>query len=194
MDQVFDSKKAIIAIALVVMGLFLFQGISMAEGPILSRSGAIHVTDPAGVVSVINPTDPMPGVVSGSKVEVTGGSIEVAPAEGFIQLLVGGSVATVKAGDKVKVNFDAASRKAIFAVETGSIIVVTANTTTTLAGGQQAAISLDKAAGIATVESLAGDIETVTVGVKTAVSKGSIGQMSADSRTRNVHIENVQNG
>ncbi|MFH1799232.1 MAG: hypothetical protein ABH891_00095 [Candidatus Omnitrophota bacterium] len=194
MKRTFKNKKAILAVAFVLAGLFMFQGHLMAEGLILNRTGTLQVTDPAGVVSVINPTDPLPGIVSGSKVEVSSGLVEIAPSEGFIQLLVGGSVATVKAGDKVKVSFDPATGKADFAVDMGSIIIVTGNTTTTLGGGQQALISLDKVAGIATVESLAGDIETVTVGVKTMVLQGSTGQMSADAKTRNVHIENPTQG
>jgi hypothetical protein len=194
MKKIFENKKAILAVAFVLAGLFLFQGHLMAEGLILNRTGTLQVTDPAGVVSVIKPADPLPGIVSGSKVEVSSGVIEIAPSEGFIQLLVAGSVATVKAGDKVKVSLDPATGKADFAVDMGSILIVTGNTTTTLKANQQALITLDKVAGIATVESLAGDLETVTVGVKTVVLQGSTGQMSADAKTRNVHIENPTKG
>ncbi len=176
--------------ALVIAGLFLFQGSLMAAGPILSRTGTIQITNPDGTVLKVGSTDPLPEIASGSKVEVMDGTIEIAPTEGFIQLVVGGSVATVKAGDSIVASLDPATGKADFQTKAGSVNIVSGNTTTKLAEGQHALISLDKVAGIATVESLAGDIETVTVGVKTVVPQGAIGQMSADSATRNVHIEN----
>lgn len=178
--------------ALIITGLFLFQNDVMAAGPILSRTGTLQVTSPDGTILTISPTDPLPEIASGSKVEVVDGTIEIAPVEGFIQLVIGGSVATVKAGDSLTATLDPAIGKADFNVKTGPVNIVSGNTTVTLAAVQHALIALDKVAGIATVESLAGNIETLTVGVKSAVSQGAIGQMSADSATRNVHIESVQ--
>jgi hypothetical protein len=190
MKKTSEIKKGMILMALVVAGLFLFQGISMAEGPILSRTGTLQVTSPDGTVLTIGPTDPLSGIASGSKIGVLDGSIELAPSEGFIQLVIGGSVATVKAGDSIVASLDPATGKADFQTKAGSVNIVSGNTTTTLATGQHGLISLDKVAGIAAVESLAGDIETVTVGVKTVVLQGATGEMSADAKTRNVHIEN----
>lgn len=194
MKKTFESQKRMLVMVLFVAGLFLFQGSLMAEGPILSRTGILNVTSPDGTVSVINPADVLSAIPSGSKVELPGGSVEIAPTEGFIQLVVGGSVATIKVGDKVIVSFDPVTGKADFNVQAGQINIVSGNTTTALVAGQHALITLDKAAGIATVESIVGSIETVTVGVKTTVSQSAIGQTSADPTTRNVHIESVQNG
>ncbi len=178
--------------ALVLTGLFLFQSSLMAAGPILSRTGTLQITSPDGVVLTIGPTDPMPEIASGSKVEVVNGTIEIAPSTGFIQLVIGGSVATVKAGDSLVASLDPATGKADLQTKTGSVTIVSGNTTTTLAAGQHVKIALDKVAGIATVESIAGNIETVTVGVKATVPQGSTAQMSAVAATRNVHIESVQ--
>ena len=186
-----NSKKTIIAMALVVAGLFMFQGNSMADGPVLSHTGIINVTSPDGKVSVINPTDALPSIASGSKIELPGGSIEIAPTEGFVQLVTGGSVVTVKAGDKVTVAFDSVTGKADFNVQSGQISVVSGNTTTAIGAGQHAVSILDKAAGITTVESIAGSIETETVGVKATIPQGAIGKISANSKTRNIHIENA---
>ena len=192
MKRTSESQKRMLVMALAVMGLFLFQSSLMAEGPILSRTGTLQVTNPDGTVSVIGPTEALPSIASGSKVEVVNGSIEIAPSTGFIQLVIGGSVATVKAGDSVTATLDPATGKADFQVKKGQVKIVSGNTTTTLAAGQHALIALDKVAGIATVESIAGNIETVTVGVKSTVSQGCTGQMSADPKTRNVHVESVQ--
>jgi len=192
MKKTFKSKSTVFLMALVVAGLVLFQGSLIAGDPIVSRTGTLQVTSPDGTVQVIGPTDVMPDIVSGSKVEVLDGSVEIAPAEGFIQLVVGGSVATVKAGDDIVASLDPATGKADFDVKTGQVSIVTGNTTATVGAGQHALIGLDKATGIVAVESLAGSIETVTVGVKTVVLPGAIGEMSADAETRNVHIEGIE--
>ena len=164
----------------------------MAAGLILSHTGTIRVTKPDGVVLVIEPNQTLPDIPSGSRVEVLSGSLEIEPSEGFIQLVLGGSVATVKAGDSLSAAIDEKTGMANFKVNAGQVKVITGNTTTTIGAGQEAQVGIDKATGITTVRSITGEIETITVGVKAMVPEGAMIKIKADPKTRNVHIECVQ--
>lgn len=185
-------RRGCVFLALAALAIFFFQSSLMAKELILNRTGTIRVTKPDGVVLVIEPDQALPDIPSGSKVEVLNGSIEIEPSEGFIQLVLGGSVATVKAGDNVTASIDEKTAIPDFKVKTGRVNIITGNTATTLGVGQYAQVSLDKVTGITTVKSIAGAIETVTVGVKAVIPEGAIAKIRADAKTRNVYIESVE--
>lgn len=176
-------------LALAALTIFSLQSNLMAEGLILNHTGTIGVTKSDGVVLVIEPGQALPDIPSGSRVEVLNGGIEVEPVEGFIQLVLGGSVATVKAGDSLSASIDEKTGLADFKVKAGQVNIITGNTTTTIGAGQQVQVGLDKVTGITIVKSIVGQIETVTVGVKVLIPEGSIIKLKADAKTRNVHIE-----
>jgi len=179
-------------LVLAALVILFFQSSLMAQGLILNHTGTIRVTKPDGVVLVIEPGQALPDIPSGSRVEVLNGSIEIEPAEGFIQLVLGGSVATVKAGDSLSASIDEKTGIADFKVKTGQVNVITGNTTTTIGAGQQAQVGLDKVTGTTTVKSISGEIEAVTVGVKAVILEGAMAKIRADAKTRNVHIECVK--
>lgn len=185
-------RRGCVFLALAAVAIFFFQSSLIAQGLILNRTGTIRVTKPDGVVLVLEPSQALPDIPSGSKVEVLNGSIEIEPLEGFIQLVLGGSVATVKAGDNVSASIDEKTAIADFKIKTGQLNIITGNTTTTLGAGQHAQVGLDKVTGITTVKSIAGAIETVTVGVKAMIPEGAIAKIRADVKTRNVHINCVK--
>lgn len=187
----FFVRRGCVFLALAALAIFFFQSNLMAEGLIINCTGTIRVTKPDGKVLVIEPSQALPDIPSGSKVEVLNGSIEIEPAEGFIQLVLGGSVATVKAGDNITASIDEKTAIADFKVKTGQVNIVTGNTTTTLGAGRQAQVSFDKVTGITTVKSITGTIETVTVGVKAVISEGAIAKIRADAKTRTVHVESL---
>ncbi len=71
-------------------------------------------------------------------VEILDESMVVAPAEGFIQVIAGNSVATAGSGDRVTVSIDSATGMADFKVDAGEITVVSGNTTSTVKALQHA--------------------------------------------------------
>jgi hypothetical protein len=111
-------RRGCVFLALAALAIFFFQSSLMAQGLIINHTGTIRVTKPDGVVLVIEPGQALPDILSGSKVEVLNGSIEIEPAKGFIQLVLGGAVATVKAGDRVSASIDEKTGTADFKVNT----------------------------------------------------------------------------
>ena len=192
MKKIAENKKKILLIAVALLAITFFQSDLMAEGLVLNHTGTIRVTRPDGVVLMIEPGQALPDIPSGSRVEVLSGSIEIEPSEGFIQVVVGGSVATVKAGDNVSASIAPNTSASDLKVNKGQANIISGNTTIALSAGQHAQIGFDKVTGITTVKSIAGVIEAVTVGVKAVIPEGAIFKISADAKTRNVHVECVK--
>lgn len=185
-------RKGCVFLALAVLAVLFFQSDLMAEGLILNHTGTIKVTRPDGVVLMIEPGQALPDIPTGSRVEVLSGSLEIEPSEGFIQLVLGSSVATVKAGDSVSAAIDLETGMADFKTASGEVNIVTGNTTATVKAGQQALMSLDKTTGEVHIKSIIGVIQTVTVGVKTQVFEGGLAKISVNAKTRIVHIESFR--
>lgn len=185
-------KKVCILLIFLATTIFFFQDGLNAQTTILSRTGTIKITFPDNTVLVIGKDDALPDIPSGSRVEVISGSIDIGPSAGFIQVVVGDSVATVKAGDILSASIDEKTGIADFKVRTGQVNIITGNTTTTLGADRQAQVSFDKVTGITTVKSIAGAIETVTVGVKAMIPEGAIAKIKADAKIRSVHVESVK--
>jgi len=192
MATIAENKKKVILIAAALLAIVFFQSDLFAGGLVLNHTGTIKVTRPDGVVLMIEPGQALPDIPMGSRVEVRSGSIEIEPSEGFIQIVVGDSVATVKAGDSLSASIDPKTSISDFKVNKGQINVISRNTTIALNAGQHAQIGLDKDTGVTTVKSLAGVIEAITVGVKAVIPEGATFKMSADAKTRNVHVECVK--
>lgn len=184
-------RKTLILLMFVAIPIFFFQDMSIAASFILNRTGTIKITQPDGTVLTVNSKEPLPVIPSGSTVEVLYGSIDIAPAEGFIQVVVANSVATVKAGDRVTASIDPKTKMASFKSDSGKISIITGNTTAMVKAGQEALFSLDKRTGVVEVKSVNGTIETVTVGVKVSVSLGAVTMIKADPKTRNVYVKSV---
>ncbi|MCX5782229.1 MAG: hypothetical protein NT145_05945 [Elusimicrobia bacterium] len=194
MKKTSGNKKSVLLIALAALALFFFQSSLTAKDLILNRTGTISVTKPDGTVLVIEPHQVLPDIPSGSIIEVLNGGIKIEPSEGFIQIVLGGSVATVKAGDNITASIDPKTAMADFEVITGQVRIISRNTTIFINAGQRAQMSLNEAKGITTttVKSISGTIEAVTVGVKTILPRGTITNISADAKTRNIHIECIK--
>jgi len=175
----------------VVLFLFItaiFQAV-YAANIITHRTGAVKITKPDGTVLTVEKDGHLPDIPSGAVVEILDGGMDVTPAVGFIQVVAGNSVATVKTGDRVAVFIDSATGMARFKVYAGKINIVAVNTTVTVRTNQHVQIGLDERTGTAEVRSIKGVIETVTVGVKVSVPEGAIAKIRADARTRTVHVE-----
>jgi hypothetical protein len=184
-------KKVCILLIFLATTIFFFQGSLSAQTTILSRTGTIKITLPDSTVLVIGKDDALPDIPSGSKVEIISGSLDIGPSAGFIQLVVGDSVATVKAGDRVTASIDPATKMEGFKVSAGQIKIITGNTSTTVQTNQEVRISLDKRTGRTEVRSVKGDIETTTIGVKVMVRQGADALIDIDPKTRTVHVKSI---
>jgi uncharacterized cupin superfamily protein len=187
----FLLKRRCIFLALVALVNFFFQSSVSAKELILSRTGTISVATPDGIVLEIEPNQVLPDIPSGSKIEVLNGSIDIEPSEGFIQVVVGGSVATVKAGDKVTASIDPATKMGNFKVSAGQINIITGNTITAVQANQEVQIGLDKKTGRIEIKSIKGNIETTTIGVKVTVRQGADAIIKVNPNTRKVYVESV---
>ncbi len=186
-------KTGTISGVLVLFFVFsVFLQTAYAENIITNRTGTIKITNPDGTVLTVEKDESLPDIPSGAVVEILDGSMVVAPAKGFIQVVAGNSAATVKAGDRVLVSIDSATGMADFKVNAGKINVVTANTTVVVKAEQEVQIWLDKIAGVAEIRSIKGVIETITVGVKVLVPEGAIAKISADAETRTILVKSEQ--
>jgi hypothetical protein len=186
-------KKALafvfpVAILTFFLKAFFYPVPAYAEGLITNRTGTIRITHPDGVVSVVAKDKPLGPIPSGSTVEVLSGSIDVAPTEGFIQIVVGDSVAMIDAGERITASVDPKTKLANFSIVVGEVSIITGNTTTTMRTGQEVVIGLDKFTGTVKVRSISGNINTVTAGVRTLILQGGLVQIRVDSQTRQVHI------
>jgi len=184
-------KKASITLMFLVTMLFFLQNGLNAQTAVVNRTGTIKLTLPDSTVSIIGKDDALPDIPLGSKVELISGSMDIEPREGFIQVVAGDSVATVKAGDRVTVSINSLTKKASFKVFAGRIKVITANTSTALETDQEVEISLDRRTGQTEIRSVRGDIETTTIGIMVTVFQGSDAVVDVDPETRIVHVESI---
>jgi hypothetical protein len=183
-------KKVCILLIFLATTIFFFQDGLNAQTA-LNRTGTIKITLPDNTVLVIGRDDALPDIPLGSRIEIISGSLDIGPSAGFIQIVVGDSVATVKAGDRVTASIDPGTKKASFKVFAGQIQIVTANTTTMLEMNQEVQISLDRRTGQTEVKSVRGNIETTTVGVRVLVFEGAEAVIDVDTKTRIVHVESI---
>jgi hypothetical protein len=186
------AGKRYIFLMFVAMAIFFSQGTLIAGDIILNRTGNIKITKPDGAVLTVGKDESLPDIPSGSTVVILDGIIEVSPTTGFIKIVVGDSMATVKAGDKVTAKADSVTGMADFKVDAGQVSIITGNTTSIVKANQQALIGLDRKTGIVEIRSIKGTIETTTVGVKAAIPQDGIAKINADAKTRNIHIEAVK--
>jgi len=185
-------KKVSIILVLSAATLFFLQNGLNAQTTILNRTGTIKLTLPDGTVSIIGKEDALPDIPSGSRVEIINGSMDVESSAGFIQVVVGDSIATVKAGDRVTASIDEPSnKKASFSVSAGQIKIITGNTSTMLEMGQEVKLSLNKRTGQTEVSSIKGNIETTILGIKVLVTQGADALINVDPETRMVHVESI---
>ena len=183
-------KKVCISLIFLATTIFFFQD-GLSAQTTLNRTGTIKITLPDSTVLVIGKDDALPDIPSGSRVEIISGSLDIGPSAGFIQLVVGDSVATVKAGDRVTASIDPATKMEGFKVSAGQIKIITGNTSTTVQTNQEVRISLDKRTGRTEVRSVKGDIETTTIGVKVMVRQGADALIDIDPKTRTVHVKSI---
>ncbi|GBE05817.1 hypothetical protein BMS3Abin10_01453 [bacterium BMS3Abin10] len=169
----------------------VFLEAAYAERIITNRTGAVRITKPDGAVLNIGKDEEFPEIPSGAIIEVLGGSMDIAPAEGFIRVAAGNSTAIVEAGVSVTVIVDNRSGTSEFSVEAGEIGITAGNTSITVGTAQRARVKLDRITGIAEVRSIKGLIGTVTVGIRVFIPEGATAWISADPGTRMVHIESM---
>ncbi len=184
-------KKVCILLIFLATPIFFFQGGLNAQTTILNRTGTINITLPDSTVLIIGKDDALPDIPSGSRVEIISGSIDIEPSAGFIQVVVGDSVATVKAGDRVTAGIDPVTKMEGFKVSAGQIKIITGNTSTVVQTNQEVEISLDRRTGQTEVRSVRGDIETTTIGVKVMVRQGADALIDVDPKTRMVHVKSI---
>ena len=187
-----NFKKISLILMILTIMVFCLQEISLAANPIIYSNGTLRLTTPDGAITTIDQGDTLPSVPSGSIIEVLDGSIDIMAVEGFIQLVVGDSVATVKAGNRVVATVDLGENESSFKVLIGEIGISTGNTTTTLGEGQSAQIALSSRTGIVEVKSLSGNISTMTNGIMVSIPKNAIASIDVDPRTREVSVESVR--
>jgi hypothetical protein len=184
-------KRGCVLFVLMAMVFLFLQDSSIAKNSILNYTGTIKITNPDGKVFMVMKGQSAPEIPVGSTIEVLNGSIEIEPSEGFFQVVIGGSAATVGAGDMVIAGLDSETAMADFEVATGQISIITGNTTTLLDANQEAWIGFDKRKGIVQVKSIKGAVETITVGVKALIPQGGIAKINVDAKARKVHVESV---
>ena len=184
-------RRSCLFLFFVATMVFFSQDNLFAKDLVLNRTGAIRITKPDGTVLKVEKDQALPEIPSGSKVEVITGSIGIEPSEGFIQVVVGDSVAMVKAGDIVTASMDLETNMADFEALAGQIRIITGNTTTIVNSGQKVKISLDKRTAIVEVRSIKGTIGTITAGVKVLVPQDATARISADAKTRKVRVEAI---
>ena len=190
LKKALDFLGAVIVIVF-FLELFFLPVTSYSEEIIANRTGSIRVTQPDGTVSVVGKYEPSGPIPPGSTIEVLEGNIDVAPTTGFIQIVVGDSIATVEVGDTITASVDPRTKMAGFKVNTDEVSVIIGNTTTTLRANQEVQVGLEKNTGAVKVRSINGNIETVTAGVQATIMHGGFAQMRVDSQTRQVHIDSI---
>lgn len=115
---------------------------------IANRTGAIRIEYPDGTMDNVGIDEDVNNLPSGSTVYALNSSMTVAPVEGWIKVVVGSSVATVKAGDGITVRYDEDAGAACFHGDRGEISVVTGDTTTLVNKGEDVEITLNGETGI----------------------------------------------
>lgn len=192
----FHLKKALVFFGLAVilvffLELFFLPVTAYAEDIITNRTGRIKITQPDGTVLVVGKDKALGLIPSGSTVEVLSGSVDIAPTKGFIQIVIGDTVATVQAGDRVTASVDPQTKMADFAVDEGKVRIIAGNTTVMVKADQQAQVGLDKYTGKVKVKSISGNIDTATAGVRTLVLQGGLAEIRVDSETRQVQVNST---
>ena len=80
-------------IGLWILSLFIISAAASqavyAQDIISNRTGTIRITTPAGLTFTVSEDGFLPDILSGSIIEVLDGSIELAPVDGFVQVVVG---------------------------------------------------------------------------------------------------------
>jgi hypothetical protein len=185
------GRRVCVFLLFTVTAIFFSQDVLIAKDIVINRTGIIRITKPDGIVLRVENDQALPEIPSGSKVEVITGSIGIEPAEGFIQVVVGDSVAMVKVGDILTASMDLETNMADFEALAGQIRIITGNTTTIVNSGQKVKISLDKRTAIVEVRSIKGTIGTITAGVKALVPQDATGRISVDAKTRKVRVEAI---
>ena len=182
--------KMSVCLCIVISFIFSIQNVS-AEDIITSRVGTIRITYPDGVILTFGEYEPLPAITSGTVVEVLDGSIDVAPIEGFIQIVVANSVAMVKAGDSISASIYPKTQMAGFNVNIGKVDIITSTTTTSVKEGQEVQIGFDKLTGAVKVGSIYGNVEIVTGGISALIQPFGFAQMRVDPQTQQVHIDSI---
>jgi hypothetical protein len=185
------AKRGCGILVLMAMVFFFFAGTLIAKSSIVNHTGTVKITRPDGTTLMVEKGQLVPEIPLGSTIEIVKGSVEIEPSEGFFQVVIGGSAATVGAGDMVIAGLDSETAMADFEVVTGQISIITGNTTTLLNANQEAWIGFDKRKGIVQVKSIKGAVETITVGVKALIPQGGIAKINVDAKARKVHVESV---
>jgi len=166
-----------------------FSTVLCAQETITYRTGQIKIIRPDGEVLIVGKNEAAPDIPSGSGVEVLSGTIKIKPNKGFVQLVVGDSVATVGTGDEVLASINAESNIADFRIDSGEAPVIIGNTTVIVKSGQEVLSSLDKRSGLVKVKSIRGVIDTISAGVRAKILEGGLAMISTDAKTADVHIE-----
>jgi len=175
-------------LGILLASVLVLSAASWAQEVITNRTGVIKITHPDGTTLTVKKDEPLPVILSGSTIEILEGSADIAPGEGFVKVIVAHSIALIEAGNKVTASLEPGTGKANFLVGLGEIDIKTGNTIVKLKTGQEVKIGLTKTSGMAEIKSIRGNIETVTVGVKVLVPQDAVAKISADPKTRKVHI------
>ncbi len=206
------KAKTFSRVLILFLILTAFFQTAYAENIITNRTGSIKITMPNKTVIIVRKGDNLPEIPSGAIVEILDGSTEIAPKTGFIQVIAGNLVSTIKAGDRVNLSINRETGIVDFTVEAGGITVIAGNTTVMIKMHQRVQIRLDNITGIVEVKSGIGVIETITAGVrvsipgapllccleqeglqtggvKVSIPDGAAAKIRVDAGTKIVHIE-----
>ena len=184
-------KKICLVLVVLSVLIFCFQDILLAKTAVIYSNGTLRLTIPDGSSTIIEQGHTMPRMPSGSIIEVLDGSIDIMTLKGFIQVVAGDSVATVKEGDRVIASVDLLENKVSFKMLSGEMEIITGNTITTLDIGQAAQIGLALKTGVVEVKSLSGIINTRTNGIRVSIPKNAIVKIDVDPKTRKVFVESI---
>lgn len=115
---------------------------------IANRTGAVRIEYPDGTIDNVGIDEDINNLPSGSTVYALNSSMTIAPVDGWIKVVVGPSVATVKAGDGITVRYDENNSAACFHGDRGQVSIVTGDTTTLVDKNEDVEITLNGETGI----------------------------------------------
>ncbi|HDK16628.1 MAG TPA: hypothetical protein ENG75_01630 [Nitrospirae bacterium] len=164
-----------------------------AEAVINDHTCTVKITKPDGMVLTVDikKDRPLPEISSGSTVEILAGSMEVAPAEGVVQVIARDMVTAVEAGDRITVMVDTETGMAEYSVSAGGLEVIAGNTTITVGKAQSVQVRSDNMTGIAEVRSIKGAIRTDTVCVRALIPEHMAAEISIDDATGEVNVKSA---
>ncbi len=113
------SKTFLKVSILILINAVLLQTVYAVD--ISNLTGTVKVTKPDGTTITIQKDDLLPDIPPNSTVDLLAGCMDIAPAEGSVQIIAGNSAATVDAGDRVTVCVDSETGVAGFTVHAGEI-------------------------------------------------------------------------